>query len=339
MNLFLAMKVCVVSASPKVGNKKRNIKKMKKYIDKEEADLYIFGEMFLTGYVCREEIFSLAEDGEGDSIREIKEIAEQRNCSIVFGMPFEERKGMVYNSAVLARPKSIGIYKKNFLANFGPFEEKFFFSPGNDMPVFKVKNFNIGMCICYDIFFPELIKGLVLKGADLIVCISASPSITKIYFERVLPARATENTAFVVYSNLVGEEEGLSFWGGSQAYTPRGELIDKAEYFKEDYIVCNIDEEELKEARIARPTLRDTKADLFLDLYSIAKNKDVFNENVKIGIRIGEKIKGKVNEIDVYGNEDVAFGIKLSTGCNKINVIPSKEIKVIVDGKEMGAES
>ena len=329
------MKICLANINPKVGNKKKNMKKMEKIIDGEEADLYIFGEMSLTGYICREEVFTLAEGRDGDSIAHMQEVAKEKKCSIIFGMPTMERQGMVYNSAVLVQPDSVGIYNKNFLANFGPFEEKFYFTEGKEAEIFKTKYCNIGICICYDIFFPELVKSLAINGADLIVCISASPTISKDYFERVLPARAIENTAFVAYCNLVGEEEGLTFWGGSQIYSPKGELLAKAAYMKEDYIVEEIDLQALREARIARPTLRDTKPDIFFELYNAARGKKVFNEYVKAGLKLGEKIKEKfVEEIDVYGNEDVAFGIKLAVRCNKINVIPSKEIKAVIRGEE-----
>ncbi len=266
------MKICLANINPKVGNKSKNIKKMKKIIEGEEADLYVFGELSLTGYICREEIFSLAESKEGESIKELQKISKEKNCGIIFGMPIEERKGVVYNSAVLVEQEKINIYNKNFLANFGPFEEKFYYKEGEDAPVFDTSHGKIGLCICYDIFFPELIKAFALKGADLIVCISASPTISKEYFEKVLPARAIENTVFMAYSNLVGEEEGLTFWGGSQIYDAKGNLIAKAEEYKEDYVICEIDFETLKEARIARPTLRNTKSSIFLDLFVTTKN-------------------------------------------------------------------
>lgn len=330
------MKVCLANINPRVGNKKKNIKKMKKVIDNNEADLYIFGEMSLTGYICREEVFSLAETKEGESIQELQEIAKEKNCTIIFGMPIEERKGIVYNSAIVVQPNNIGIYNKIFLANFGPFEEKFYFSAGRELPVFKTKFCNIGVCICYDIFFPEIIKVLTLKGADFVACISASPTISKNYFEKVLPARAIENTIFMAYCNLVGEEEGLTFWGGSQLYNPKGDLIGKAEYFKEDAIVCEIDLNLLREARIARPTLRDTKSDVFFDLYNAALKKQIFNEFVKKGMELGEKlIKMKINEMELHGNEDVLFGIKLVLGNKaKINLIKDNEIKVILKNGE-----
>ncbi|MCD6171367.1 MAG: carbon-nitrogen hydrolase family protein [Thermoplasmata archaeon] len=328
------MKISAINIEPKVGNKKRNIKKMIKFIEKEQADMYVFGELSLTGYMCKDEFYKLAEGMDGGSIKEMVEVAKQKNAYIIFGMPFEERAGVIYNAAVIAMPTGFGIYKKNYLANFGPFEEKIYFGAGKDAPVFNTKFGKVGMCICYDLFFPEIMKNLTLKGADIIACISASPSVTRQYFEKVLPARAIENTSFIVYSNIVGEEENLIFWGGSQIYGPKGELLARAEYFKEDYVVYDIDLSLLKEARIARPTLRDTSANIFLDLYNVARKKDVFNDDVKIGLRIGEKAKGIWNEIDVYGNDDVAFGIKLATGCENINLIQSNEIKAIFKGKE-----
>jgi len=327
------MKVMAVNISPKTGNKKRNIKKMEKFIDKEDADLYIFGEMSLTGYMCRDEIFKLAERIDGESVGKIKEIAEQKDAYIIFGMPLKEKDGIIYNAAIVAKPDGIGVYTKNYLANFGPFEEKLYFNSGNDISIVKTRFGNIGLCICYDIFFPELIKAMALNGADIIACISASPSTSRNYFERVFPARAIENTSFLIYSNLAGEEENLVFWGGSQIYDPMGNLMGKAEYFKEDYILQDIDLNLLQDARIARPTLRDTKSEIFFDLYNISRRKNVFSRDVKLGIRMGEMAEGKWREIEVYGNDEIAFGIKLATGCRNVRVNESNEIKAIFRGE------
>jgi len=328
------MKVMAVNMEPKVGNKKKNIKKMKQFIDKEEADLYVFGELSLTGYMCKDELFKFAESLEGQSIQELKEIAQQKDAYIIFGMPVEERDGIISNASILLKPDGIGAYKKIYLANFGPFEEKLYFKEGNSISVFKTKFGNVGLCICYDIFFPEITKAIALKGADYIVCISASPSTSRNYFEKVFSARAIETTSFLIYSNIVGEEENLVFWGGSQIYDPFGNLMARAEYFKEDYIIQDLDPALIKDARIARPTLRDTKPDVFIDAYNIAKGKEVFNEYVKIGMEMANKAGNKWDEVIVYGNEDVAFGVRLAANVDNIKVIPSEEIKAIFKGNQ-----
>ena len=60
------MKVAAINMEPKIGNKKKNIKKMEKFIEKEDADLYVFGELSLTGYMCRDELFDVAESIDGE---------------------------------------------------------------------------------------------------------------------------------------------------------------------------------------------------------------------------------------------------------------------------------
>ncbi|KAA0001718.1 MAG: carbon-nitrogen hydrolase family protein, partial [Thermoplasmata archaeon] len=258
-----SMKICIVSAKPKIGGKKKNLDKITKYISQEKADMYIFGELFLTGYFCRDDIRDVAEDKEGESIKKLRKMAKEHGCYIICGVPFKEREGIISNAALLFHPNgNVDVYRKTFLANFGPFEERFYFLPDNTLPVFDTKYGKVGICICYDIFFPEVVKSFALQGADLIICISASPSVTREFFEKVLPARAIENTVFIAYANLVGNQENLVFWGGGQAYDPKGELIAKGEYFKESYVIADIDFSLLENVRVSRPTIRDTKAEI-----------------------------------------------------------------------------
>jgi len=310
------MKICLANMKPTVGNKKKNLKKMEKVISAEEADMYVFGEMSLTGYTCKDEFRELAEGEDGPSIKEVKKIASDRNCHVVFGMPLKEREGLIYNAAVMVHPDGkTSIYRKSFLANFGPFEEKFYFTPGDALPVFETTYGKIGMCICYDVFFPELVKALVLKGADMIVCISASPTTTQEFFEKVLPARATEDTVFVAYSNLVGTQENLVFWGGGQIYGPKGNLIARANYLKEGTVMADVDFGDIEGARASRPTLRDTKADLFSDLYRISRKEHPDAGYAFVGIKMGKYASSlmKVKKVTVYGRKDMADGIIFST--------------------------
>jgi len=316
------MKICIVSAKPKVGGKKKNLDKIEKYISQEKADIYIFGELFLTGYFCRDDIREMAEDNEGESIKKLKKMAKENDCYIICGAPLKEREGVISNSALLIHPNGkVDAYRKTFLANFGPFEERFYFLPENNLPVFQTKYGKIGICICYDIFFPELVKAMVLQGADLIVCISASPSVTREFFEKVLPARAIENTVFVAYANLVGSQENLVFWGGGQVYNPMGELMARGEYLKEGYVVADIDFSLLENARASRPTIRDTKAEILHALYNIARGKDKKLQKgyTYIGMKMGEYAfkKMKVEKVTIYGKKELADGIIFATGCKR----------------------
>jgi len=270
----LKMKMALVSIRPNVLDKQANIKKMEKYIKKTKADIYVFGELSLTGYSIKDEIRDAAEDINGISIKQIKKIAEKNNCYIVFGMPLKDSnvEGLIHNSSILVHPNGkLDIYNKWFLITFGPFEEKIYFDEGENFQICDTKFGKIGLIICYDLYFPELCKLYSMQGANIIICISASPSTTRKYFETLLPARAVENTVFMVFVNLVGTQEDLVFWGGAQVYDPLANLVVKAPYFKESITTCEIDLNNIKTARANRPVLRDIRPTIYNDLYEVSR--------------------------------------------------------------------
>jgi predicted amidohydrolase len=268
------MNVSIVSMRPKISEKQANISIMETYIDQSPSDLIIFGEMTLTGYPCKDELRSLAEPIDGSSIQQLKQKAKKKKKHIIFGMPLSDQNitGLIHNAAILIQPNgTVNAYKKWFLPTFGPFEEKLFFDQGETLPLFKTDIGKIGICICYDIYFPEITKAYSLQGAEIIVCISASPSVTRPYFETILPARAIENTTFVLYANIVGNQENLVFWGGSQAFDPLGNKIVKAPYFKESIISFEIDNALIPQARANRPVIRDIRSEIYTDLYQFSR--------------------------------------------------------------------
>ena len=269
-------RIALIAGRPKIGKKEENLRKMEEFIKKEDADLYVFGELFLSGYRCKDELRDIAEPIDGESVKYLSDLAKEKDSYIIFGMPLKEKnpKGLIRNASVLVHPDGkVDTYRKWFLPTFGPFEEKIFFDEGEEIKPFDTRLGKIGMMVCYDLFFPEVARALTLQGADIIVCISASPSTTRIYFERLLPARSLENTVFLAYTNLVGAQEDLVFWGGCQIYNPLGNLIKKMDYFKEDVLLCDINLEEIERARHVRPVIRDLRADIYLDLYNILRGK------------------------------------------------------------------
>jgi predicted amidohydrolase len=268
------MKLALISARPKIANKKANLKTIEQYLQKESADCYIFGELFLTGYRCKDEFRSLAEPLDGPSITYLTKLAQKTQSYIVFGMPLKNPQitGLIHNSAILIHPNgTVDHYDKWFLPTFGPFEEKIYFDEGEHLPVFTTEHGKIGLLICYDIFFPELSRALTLQGAELIAYISASPSTARSFFETLIPGRALENTVFVGYTNLVGSQDDLVFWGGSQVSDPLGNQLVKAPYFQESIISCDIDFSLIERTRPNRPILRDIRPPIYQDLYNLAR--------------------------------------------------------------------
>ena len=270
--------IALAQISCRIGDKKHNLGKMKEQIKRAKdngANLIIFPELALTGYTLKDTIYELAEPVPGPSTSLLTEVAKKESIHVIFGMAEQSEKatGVLYNTAVLLSPKGlVGKYRKMFLPTHSVFEEKRYFRPGYELPLFETDIGKLGLIICYDVFFPETVRLLRLNGAQLVVCISASPAVRRKFFEVLTVARAIENTVFLAYVNLVGIEDGLQFWGGSRLIAPNGSIISQAKYDDEDLVTGKISYGDLKRTETFVPTLRDLRPELFDYLKKQAEN-------------------------------------------------------------------
>lgn len=266
------IRIALAQINSKRQSKKENLQKIEEFTKKarnQAADLIVFPELSLTGYVMRDQVYEQAETIPGPSTRIIESISRRNGIAIVFGMPelSKKAKATIFNTAAFVGTRGlIGKYRKMYLPTHSVFEEKRYFRPGHQTVTLNTALGNIGLCICYDLFFPEVCRLTRLKGAQLIVVISASPAVRKNYFEVLTTARALENTAFLAYVNMVGVEDGLQFWGGSRLIGPTGDLLAIAKYDQEDLVVCDLNYNDIRTAEPSIPTLRDLRTELFDEL-------------------------------------------------------------------------
>lgn len=262
-------KVALAQISCKRGDKTENIRKIEDNVvraKKQGVELVIFPELSVTGYVLRDQIYELAETIPGQSTNILEKLAVKTGTYIVFGLPelSDKTQATIYNAAVLVGPDGlIGKYRKMYLPTHSVFEEKRYFRPGYQTAVFETELGKIGLIICYDVFFPEVSRLTRLKGAQLIVCISASPATRRAFFETLTVARAIENTAFLAYVNLVGIEDGLQFWGGSRLIGPNGRVLVKTKYDKEDLVIGEVNYADIRPVETFVPILKDLRPELF----------------------------------------------------------------------------
>lgn len=246
------------------------------------ADLVIFPELALSGYACGDAFFDVAEPVPGPSTEHLVATAKRHNVHIIWGMPERGLPGVLYNAAVLVGPAGhIGTWRKHTLpghatdtAGPGAFPDRRFFRLGTRSPVFDTPIGRIGMMVCYDIFFPEIARLLTLKGADLLVGISGSPSFERPIFEPLVQARAMENTAWVAYCNLAGREGETTYWGGSrliapgdpQTKVPGSPIVAQAAYDEPDLVLGEVDYDLTHRFRPSFPIMRDIRADMYEQL-------------------------------------------------------------------------
>jgi predicted amidohydrolase len=262
-------KLALAQINSKTADKGRNLEKIGAAVKRAEekgADLVILPELSLTGYVVRDQIYELAEEIPGPSTRTVQRIARDTGIYVVFGMPekSKETHAILHNTAVLVGPRGfIGKYRKMYLPTHSVFEEKRYFRPGYEAPVFNTDLGKIGLLICYDIYFPEVTRLARLQGAQLTVCISASPAVRRSFFEILTAARAVENTTFLAFVNMVGVEDGLQFWGGSRLVGPNGRVLAQAKYDEEDFVISEVDYTDIRPLEAFVPTLKDLRPELF----------------------------------------------------------------------------
>ncbi|HEX9710668.1 MAG TPA: carbon-nitrogen hydrolase family protein [Candidatus Thermoplasmatota archaeon] len=260
------MRILGAQWRPKTGDTATNLKAMTGLVAKEKPDLALFPEMWLTGYTLRDRVIELAEPADGPSVEAVSKAARRARTTVVFGFPEKARghRGAIYNAAAVCTPDGeVGVFRKWFLPNFGPYEEKLFFHKGHGIPVFETPFGTLGLQICYDLFFPELAKVACLKGADLVANISSSPVTARSLFQQIIHARAVENAVFFAYVNRVGTDLGLVFAGGSALVGPRGDTVAELPLIKQGLIDAEVELGDTDLARPFRPTLRDSRPEVF----------------------------------------------------------------------------
>lgn len=195
------------------------------------ADLLLCPEMCLTGYaIGAEQVKALAEASDGPVAQAVAAIARRHQIAIVYGYPERHPHGdrKPFNAAQAIAPDGqvIGHYRKTHL--FGEID-RVQFSPGDAASlVFEWRGWRLGLLICYDVEFPEAVRGIALQAADAVLV----PTANMVGFDEVpnllVPARACENRLFVAYANACGSESAVHYGGLSTAAGPGGNIVTQA---------------------------------------------------------------------------------------------------------------
>ena len=237
---------------PAVGDVKANLAKV---VDSLGEGLTVFPELFLSGYGAD---YAAVQADVQQACGKLEDLARETGKGIIVGAPSYSAQG-VANSLYLFAPDRTYRYDKMHLPDFGEYSESGFV-PGENPVVGFYMGMGIGLGLCYDIFYPELYRTMSLYGAVVNVCCSASAERSRPYFEKVLPARALENTSFTVFCNNVGEVSGHQMFGGSRVLGPLGDPVsDIVE--GENMVDVKIDVADLGKARVERPHLEGFRND------------------------------------------------------------------------------
>ncbi len=259
------MKVGYVQFKPLFNQKRKNLKRIFKFLRegaKDEVDLLVLPELCNTGYVFKstEEVKALSEEvPRGQTTKALVSFAVEENLYVVAGL-CERKGGEFYNSAMLVGPNDfMAVYRKTHLFD----KEKLWFTRGSDpFRVYDISKARVGIMICFDWIFPEVIRILALKGAQ-IVCHPSNLVLP--YCQRALLGAAVQNRVFIITANRVGTERGARFTGMSQIISPRMEIVARSRRTGEEVRVVEIEPKDADSKKITERN--DLWVDRRVDLY------------------------------------------------------------------------
>jgi predicted amidohydrolase len=270
------VKIALAQISPHLGNTGKNLDLHLRTIDKarrRKADLVVFPELSLTGYTLMDLVPDVALEPERNPL--FRKIADQsRAIDVVLGFVEERGNGLFFNSAAyLSGGRVVHVHRKAFLPTGGMFEEAKFFAPGKSFRTFDTSFGRVGLMVCRDFLSIGAGYALFAGGADLIIVISAAPGrgmtagnvfVTSHMWELMGETMAYFSTAFVVYCNRVGFEDGKAFAGGSFIFGPDGRCLVKAPEAEEDLVVADLRPDAIRAARKRWTFLIDDRPEVIL---------------------------------------------------------------------------
>jgi N-carbamoylputrescine amidase len=233
-------------------------------------------ELFEGPYFCREEradSFAQARTLEDDeAVARMRDVA--RELGVVLPVSFFEKAGQAYYNSVAvvdADGAVLGVYRKSHIPDGPGYEEKFYFHPGDTgFRVWPTRHGKLGVGICWDQWFPESARAMMLLGAEVLLYPTAigsephEPDLdTRDPWQRAMIGHAVSNVVPVVAANRTGEEDGQRFYGSSFIADHRGDKVAELGRADEGVVVASFDLDGLARTRAAWGFFRDRRPELY----------------------------------------------------------------------------
>ena len=240
------------------------------------ASVILPPELFEGEYFCRVEdegLFANAKPvGEHKAVLAMQALAEALKVTIPTSF-FEKDGPHYYNSLAMIGPDGEvqGVYRKSHIPDGPGYEEKFYFRPGNTgFKVWPAAGTTVGVGVCWDQWYPETARALMLMGAELLfypTAIGSEPHDTSLdtarLWRRAMVGHAVSNVVPVIAANRVGVEHGQQFYGTSFICDERGDILAELDREEEGVITATLDLDRVRRHRAAFGFFRDRRPELY----------------------------------------------------------------------------
>jgi predicted amidohydrolase len=238
------MKVALIQYAPRLN--RTNLERVITYVHEHQDnnDVLVFPELALSGYMLQDKLYE-----DAWAIDELDPLCEaSMHVDIAIGAALKE-EGRIYNTSLyFSQGRLLHIHRKMHLPNYGMFEEARYFFKGECIELFESRFGQSAMLVCEDLWRAESIATLARLKPDIIFLHVASPArdfsdegiMIESQWDALVKTTAILCSAYVIFVNRVGFEDGIGFWGGSRVVTPRGEIEYRLENFKEGILSAEL---------------------------------------------------------------------------------------------------
>ncbi len=261
----MSLRVALAQLNFKVGDVKGNsdliVAAAVQARDELAADVLVFPELSLTGYppedlLMRPELHNRVEAALESITATVSGIA------LVLGYPRKVGNVQFNAAGVIQDGRIVAEYHKAYLPNYSVFDEKRYFTPGDKPCVVELKGYRLGITICEDIWFEAPARSAAEQGANILLNLNASPFHIGMAVEReeMVSKRARENQLSVIYVNLVGGQDELTFDGGSFTVNAAGKLVQRAASCEQQLALVEFDDQGQPGGAVIEPLLSENQA-------------------------------------------------------------------------------
>jgi len=268
-------RIGLAQVAPRLGEVDANLELLAGWLRRAAAEgvaLTVFPELALTGYLLSDLVPDVALSADDPRLAELSRMVP--GMAVVIGLIEESDDHRFFNSAVLLRDgEVIGVHRKVYLPTYGMFDEGRFTRPGDRIRTHPLGEplGRVGLSVCEDFWHPSLPMLQAQDGAGLLVNIAAGPARAPgspsgmaaiAGWHRMQDTYALLGTVAIAFCNRVGNEEGLTFWGGSRLLAANGAMLAEGPLYEEALVVGSVEADDLRIQRYQLPLLADERLEV-----------------------------------------------------------------------------
>ncbi|SFM21336.1 carbon-nitrogen family hydrolase [Salibacterium qingdaonense] len=260
--LVSSLQMDIVPGDP-AANRANVAEAVRQEADNTGPDIIVLPEMWTTAYTLPE-LPDTADYAGSRTIPFLQELAVKHGVHLIGGSIAWKENGDIFNRALVINKHGKLIYQYDKLHLVPMLDEPAYLTGGrHKCRIFELDGIKMGVVICYDLRFPELLRHLALQGAQVIFVVAEWPDARRDHWYHLQIARAIENQCYIVSCNRIGSYNDIDFAGTSMVINPSGHVLAQGHRYQEQSVRSSIQPAQVPEVRKQVPIFESRRPEFY----------------------------------------------------------------------------